>query len=58
MCHFSSPNPNLVRIYEASTIKMKNNDNLQFFNEYYFSPLELVGFLLATQEESSACLLW
>jgi len=59
MFNFSTPDTNLVRIYKASTLKMKNNDNLQFLNENSFSPLELVGyFILATQEESSACLLW
>lgn len=59
MYNFSTPATNLVRIYKASTLKMKNHDNLQFLSEYSFSPLELVGsFILATQEGSSACLLW
>lgn len=58
MFNFSTPDRNRIRIYKALTLKMKNNDNLQLLNENSFSLLELVGyFILATQEESSACLL-
>lgn len=32
-CNFSTPDTNRVRIYNASTLRMKTNGNLQFLNE-------------------------
>lgn len=38
MSNFSTPDTSLVRIYNISTLKMKNNSNSQFFNKYSFPP--------------------
>lgn len=38
MSNFSTPDTNLARLYNTSTLTMKNNGNLQFLNEYSFSP--------------------
>lgn len=53
MSNFTIPDTNLVRICNIATLKVKNNSNSQFFNEYSF-PHTRVS-CLVTPEESSAC---
>lgn len=38
MSNFSPPDTKLARLYNPSRLTMKNNGNLQFLNEYSFSP--------------------
>lgn len=56
MTSFTIPDTNLVRIYNIATLKMKNNSNSQFLNEYSFRHTRVSCLCyLVTPEESSAC---